>query len=188
MVALHETKLLDQVEIVSVIGTAVDPGTYPVSHNPIGKIPTLERADGPALYDSRVILRYLNELSGGQLYPAIPALWDTLTLEATGHGIMEAAVLIVYEARCREPSERSEAWVEAQWAKVTRALDALEARWIANLSAPPNAGHIAVGCALGYLDFRHTKREWRSARPALAAWYDHYSDRQSMQDTAPLAT
>jgi glutathione S-transferase len=187
MVALHETRLLGEVEIVPAIGTAVAPapGSLPLSQNPLGKIPTLERPDGPALYDSRVILRYLDTLSGGARYPAAPALWETLTLEATGQGLAEAAVLIVYEARCRRPEERSEVWVEAQWLKVARALDALEARWISHLAGRFDAGHIAVGCALGYLDFRHASRDWRAGRPALARWEAAFAARASMMATRP---
>lgn len=187
MVALHETGLIDQVEVTSVSGTAVDPGRLPLSQNPIGKIPTLERSDGPALYDSRVILRYLDELSGGLLYPKPPSLWETLTLEATGQGMTEAAVLMVYESRCREPEERSETWVESQWAKVERGLDALESRWISHLSGRLDAGHVAVGCALGYLDFRHGARNWRNGRPALAKWQGVFADRPSMTTTRPEA-
>lgn len=187
MVALHETDLLGQVEVCSVSGTAVDPGTLPVAQNPIGKIPTLERTDGPALYDSRVISRYLDELSGGRLYPQPPALWEILTLEATAHGVTEAAVLIVYEARCRPANERSQGWVDAQWDKVARGLDALEGRWISHLFGHLSAAQIAVGCALGYLDFRHEERAWRTGRPALAKWEAEFSQRSSMQATRPRA-
>jgi glutathione S-transferase len=185
MVALHETGLLGQVEMVAASGTAVEPGSMPISLNPMGKIPTLERPDGPALYDSRVILRFLDEMSGGGLYPGAPALWDTLTLEATGQGIAEAAVLIVYESRCRSPQERSEAWVEAQWQKIGRALDALEARWMSHLAGRPGAGHIAVGCALGYLDFRHADRNWREDHPGLARWEAEFATRPAMMATRP---
>lgn len=185
MVALHETDLIDQVEVTSVSGTAVEPGNLPLSQNPIGKIPTLERPDGPALYDSRVILRYLDEMSGGQLYPKPPSLWETLTLEATGQGITEAAVLMVYESRCRTPEERSQTWVAAQWAKVERGLDALESRWISHLCGRLDAGHVAVGCALGYLDLRHGARNWRNGRPALARWQATFAERPSMIATRP---
>src|SRR6187401_544736 len=98
MVTLHETGQLDRVELVPAVGTPMASGTMPVAENPLGKVPTLERPDGPALYDSRVITRYLDALGSGGLYPEAPRLWETLTLEATGDGISEAALLIVYEA------------------------------------------------------------------------------------------
>jgi glutathione S-transferase len=151
-----------------------------VALNPLGKIPTLERAGGPALYDSRVICRYLDDLAGGRLYPEKPRLWETLTLEATAHGVAEAAVLMVYEERLRPEEARSEAWVEGQWAKVARALDALEARWMSHLAGPLDMGQIATGCALGYLDFRHGRRDWRAGRPALAAWEAKFAARPAM--------
>lgn len=185
-VVLHETGLLPGVELVPVGGTPVAPGTMPVVQNPLGKIPVLEREDGPALYDSRVICRYLDDLAGAGLYPGKPRLWETLTLEATGDGIMEAAVLMVYEDRTRPEERRFGDWVEGQWSKIARALDALEARWIAHLAGPLDMGHIAVGCALGYLDFRLAGREWRNGRPSLAAWEARFAARPSAQATRPV--
>lgn len=185
-VTLRETGLIDQVEMVAAAGTPLDPGSMPVGRNPLGKVPTLERADGPALYDSRVICRYLDDLAGGGLYPAKPRLWDTLTLEATGHGVAEAALLMIYEARLRPEEKRLEAWVEGQWTKVARALDALEARWMSHLAGPLDIGQIAVGCALGYLDFRLDARGWRAGRPGLAAWAAEFAERPSMAATRPI--
>lgn len=187
MVTLHETGQLDRVELVPAAGTPVAPGTMPVAQNPLGKVPTLEREDGPALYDSRVINRYLDTLAEGGLYPDAPRLWETLTLEATGQGISESAVLIVYEDRTRDASERSTAWVDGQWAKVARSLDTLEDRWLAHLAGRIDAGQIAVGCALGYLDFRLDARQWRSGRPGLAAWFERFGERPSMVATRPAS-
>lgn len=184
-VVLVETGLIDKVELVAVGGTPLDPGTMPVAQNPLGKLPVLARADGPALYDSRVICRYLDDLGGGRLYPGKPRLWDTLTLEATAHGISEAALLMTYEVRVRPAEHRLEAWIEAQWAKVARALDAVEARWMAHLAGPLDCAQIAVGCALGYVDVRHGTRQWRAGRPALAAWEARFAQRPSMQATRP---
>ncbi|MEH6775167.1 MAG: glutathione S-transferase [Cereibacter changlensis] len=187
MVLLHETGMLDQVELISVGGTPVDTGTLPLALNPLGKIPALERADGPALYDSRVICRYLDSLAGNRLYPSGNRLWDTLTLEATADGMLDAAVLMVYETRVRPEEKRFEPWVEGQWGKIDRALDALESRWIAHLTGPLDLGQVAVACALDYLDFRHAGRAWRSARPDLAAWHARFADRPSMAATVPVA-
>jgi glutathione S-transferase len=98
---------------------------------------------------------------------------------------MEAAVQMVYEGRLRPPERQSAEVVEAQWAKVVRALDAIEARWMSHLAAPLEAAQIAVGCALGYLDFRLGPRGWRDGRPALAAWEARFAARPSMQATRP---
>ena len=187
MVLLHETGLLDQVTLIAATGTPVDTGSMPLAQNPLGKIPALERGDGPALYDSRVICRYLDSLSDSGLYPAAPRLWDTLTVEATGDGITDAAILMVYESRLRPEDKRYAPWVEGQWAKIDRALDALESHWMDHLTGAPDMGQISVACALGYLDFRHGLRAWRQGRPHLAAWFDTFAKRPSMQATLPPA-
>ena len=186
MVLLHETGQMDAVELVTGSGSPVDPGTAPLEANPLGKVPALERPDGPALYDSRVICQYLDMRAKAGLYPEGARRWETLTVEATGDGILDAALLMVYEGRLRPEELRFAPWVEGQWAKVDRALDALETRWMAHLQGPLEAGQIAVACALGYLDFRHGARGWRSGRPHLAAWYAGFAERPSMQATIPV--
>ena len=187
MILLKETGQEGDVELVAATGTPVDPASMPVAHNPLGKIPALERPEGPALYDSRVICRYLDDRAGGRLYPAAPRLWDTLTLEATADGILDAAILMVYETRVRPEAGYFEPWVEGQWTKITRSLDAIEGRWMSHLAGPLDMGQVAVGCALGYLDFRHGARDWRGARPALAKWYEDFAERPSMAATVPPA-
>jgi len=187
MVVLHETGLLAQVDLIATAGTPVDPGSMPLGQNPLGKIPALERDDGPALYDSRVICRYLDALAGTGLYPADARQWDSLTLEATADGILDAALLMVYESRLRPADLRYDAWVEGQWGKIDRALDALETRWIDHLQGPLDMAQIALACALGYLDFRHDARGWRDGRPRLAAWADAALARPAMIATRPPA-
>jgi glutathione S-transferase len=185
LVLLKETGQEGDVALVAATGTPVNADAMPVALNPLGKIPTLEREDGPAIYDSRVICRYLDDRAGGKLYPAGARLWETLTLEATADGICDAAVLMRYEVAVRPEAAQWPAWLEGQWAKIARSLDALESRWISHLSGPLDMGQIAIGCALGYLDFRHGARDWRAGRPALAAWYAGFSQRASMAATAP---
>jgi glutathione S-transferase len=136
---------------------------------------------------SHQLRRFLDDRAGGRLYPPAPRLWETLTLEATGDGILDAAILMVYEWRVRPEDKRHEPWVEGQWAKVARALDTIEARWMSHLNGPLDIGQIAVGCALGYLDFRHDARGWRNGRPALAAWEKAFAARPSMAATVPPA-
>ena len=157
-----------------------------LARHPLGKIPALERDDGPALYDSRVICRFLDDRAAANLYPA-QRLWEVLTLEATADGIMDAAVLMVYESRVRPEENRFAPWVDGQWAKIGRALDALDQRWLSHLNGPLDMGQIAVGVALGYLDFRHADRGWRSGRPGLAAWAAVFAERPSMVATRPVA-
>jgi len=184
-VLLHEAGATDRVTLVPAAGNPLDPGTMPIDRNPLGKIPALERPDGPTLYDSRVITRFLDDLLQAGLYPPAPRLWDTLVIEATGDGIAEAAVLMRYEMHVRPDDTRSPAWAEAQWAKISRALAALDERWTSHLSGPLDMGQVAIGAALGYLDLRHGERDWRTVHPALAAWYDTFRTRPAMQLTTP---
>ncbi len=186
-VVVAETGQAAAVTLVQASGTALEPGSIPLAQNPLGKVPVLERPDGPALYDSRVICRYLDGLAGGRLTPAAPRLWESLTLEATADGILDAAILMVYETRLRSEDRRSTEWVEAQWGKIARTLDVLDARWIGHLAGPLDIGQIAVGCALGYLDFRHAARDWRAGRAALAQWEARFGERASMAATRPPA-
>ena len=152
--------------------------------NPLGKIPALSRPNAPTIYDSNVICRFLDDHADAGLYP--PArLWEVLTLEATGDGIMEAAVGMIYEMRFRPEDKIWAPWPEGQWAKINRALDTLERQWMSHLNGPVDMGQISIACALGYLDLRFEDVDWRSARPDLAAWYATFSKRPSMVDTAP---
>ncbi|SFL73200.1 glutathione S-transferase [Shimia aestuarii] len=183
-VTLIETGQQDDVELIPVATTALNTAPEAAAANPLGKIPALIRPDGPAIYDSRVICRYLAARAGANLYPE-DRLWDVLTLEATADGILEAAVLMVYEKRLRPEEIVFEPWLEAQWGKVTNALDVLNERWMSHLKGPDSMAQIAVGCALGYLDFRHGDRDWRRGRDGLAQWYADYAQRESMQATIP---
>ena len=183
-VLLHETSQTKDVEMVPVTASPYGPDADLVAVNPTGKIPALIRDDGPALYDSRVICRFLDDRAQSNLYPA-SRLWETLTLEATADAMMDAAVLMVYEARFKEPAKQSPDWIEGQWAKVDRALDAVNTRWISHLSSRLDMAHIAMACALSYLDFRHADREWRKNRDALAKWHKTFAARPSMTSTQP---
>ena len=141
--------------------------------NPLGKIPALILDDGQVLYDSRVILEYLDALAGpGLLIPAEHAArFKSLTVQALADGLMDAALLVVYEGRWRDEPARSAAWIAHHTAKVSRALAAFEA-------TPPSGqidvGHIALACGLGYLDLRFGGA-WRADHPALVAWLDAFA-------------
>lgn len=180
----HEGQLVDKISLAPVHTTALSTDPAARSANPLGKIPALVLDDGKTLFDSRVICRYIDDLSGAGLYPKA-ALWDVLTLEALADGIMESAVLIVYEARLRPEEKRFETWVEAQWSKIAHALDALEQKKFTALNSDLHFGQLAVACALGYLDFRHPDRNWRDGRTTLDTWNRRMQGRTSMQATLP---
>jgi len=185
-VVLHETGQQDDVTLLPVQTAPTAVAEQARAANPTGKIPALIRPDGPAIYDSRVITRFLDARVNGGLYPET-RIWETLTLEATADAIMDAAVLCVYENRLRPPEHRSQDWIEAQWSKVEGALRAINDRWISHLAGPLDASHIAVGCALGYLDFRHDTRDWRKNCDSLDDWFAVFSERDSMKATVPTA-
>ncbi|WP_320176536.1 glutathione S-transferase [Roseovarius pacificus] len=183
-VLLHETGQYDDLEIAPIPTSPFDTAPEVASANPLGKIPALIRDEGPTLYDSRVICRFLDDRAQSGLYPE-SRLWETLTLEATADGIMEAAILMLYEHRLRPAEAVLESWVDAQWDKIERAVEALNARWISHLRGPLDMGQIAVGCALAYLDFRHDARGWRKGNDALDDWFALFSQRDSMKATQP---
>lgn len=142
--------------------------------NPLGKIPTLILDDAQTLFDSRVIVAYLDNLAGGSLIPLDPVLrFPALKLEALADGICDAALLQVYEGRWRNPAKHESSWLEHQSGKIERGLDLLE-------RSPPagdvTVGHVAVACALGYLDLRFGG-QWRASHPGLVAWLDDFSTR-----------
>jgi glutathione S-transferase len=183
-VCLRETGQLSAVEEVSVTTSplASDPGI--IAANPTGRIPVLIRDDGPALYDSRVITRYLDARAGTRLYPEA-RLWEVLTLEATADGILDSAIILTYEGRFRSPEMQSAEWMDAHWSKIARAVSALDDRWLSHLNGPVDMGQVAVGCALAYLDLRHDARNWREGNARLDEWFSRFAQRDSMKATVP---
>lgn len=154
-----------------------DAGDTLRQQNPVGKIPILILEDGTALYDSRVILEYLDHLAGGgRIIPRDgKARFEVLTLAALCDGIMDASLLQVYENRFREEARRDPKWVDYQAEKVTRALDVLEKKPPA-IDATPHVGAIGLACALGYRDLRF-QGAWRKSYPKLVAWLDDFAAR-----------
>lgn len=148
--------------------------------NPLGKIPCL-MADGMTLFDSRVIVEYLDTLAGGgKVIPAGGrARFESLTGAALADGVTDAALLMVYEGRFREAGQMSARWLDHQRGKVQRGLDALQA-------APPDpavtdVAAISLGCALGYLDWRRPV-DWRDGWPGLVEWLDAFAAAEPAYD------
>jgi glutathione S-transferase len=153
----------------------VDPRDSVRRQNPLGKIPVLLIEDGSAIYDSRVILEYLDHRAGGGRI--LPRDWNArlaaLRLQALCDGVLDASILLVYEGRWR-PAERHEPkWVAHQNDKVARALAVLEAS-PPPLDATPDVGQITLACTLGYLDFRFGGR-WRGEHPQLVRWLERFA-------------
>jgi glutathione S-transferase len=154
--------------------------------NPLGKVPVLILDDGSTLFDSPVILEYLDVLAGGgKIIPKdTKARFDALRLEALCDGILDASILIVYEGRYRPPEMAVQKWLDHQAGKAERGLAALESAPPA-LDSPPNVGQITLACTLGYRDFRF-KGGWRKDHPRLLAWLDSFAARvPAFASTAP---
>ncbi len=158
------------------------------AENPLAKIPVLILDDGTRLYDSRVICEYLDTLSESpRLLPAAGLdRFRCLTRAALADGVLDAAVLIVYEGRFRPEEMRVQVWLDRQQAKISGALDHLEASppvW----SGVPDYADITLAAALGYLDLR-LAGNWRQGRPRLVAWLDAFArDVPAFEATRPTA-
>ena len=154
-----------------------DPADSIRAENPLGKIPSLVLDDGETLYDSRVILEYLDHIAGGgRILPSEPkARFAALRLQALCDGMLDASVLQVYESRYRPPEMKVQSWLDRQHDKVARGLAVLEASPPA-LAGMPDVGQIALACLLGYLDLRFDG-VWRERYPKLVAWLDDFAAR-----------
>jgi glutathione S-transferase len=186
-VVARERGLMDRVTLQAVAPLPTRPVVELAQANPVGKVPALVLEDGSALYDSRVIAEYLDSIgiAAEPLFPASGAArWTALRRQALGDGIMDAGVSIRYERVVRPPERLFPDWVEGQRRKILQSLDVLESE-ARTLFGDLTIGHIAIACALGYLDFRFADEAWRKGRPALAEFYAGISVRPAMSATAP---
>lgn len=160
------------------------------AHNPLGKVPCLIMDDGGSLFDSRVIVEYLDTLSPvGRLIPAQGRdRAATKCWEAIADGVLDAVVAVHIENHRRAPELRSEEWIERQQKKVSVALDSMDK----SLDDQPfcmginlSLADIAVGCALGYLDLRYSELDWRSQFPNLNRLNEKLQTRASFSSTLP---
>ncbi|MCI3134549.1 glutathione S-transferase N-terminal domain-containing protein [Phenylobacterium aquaticum] len=185
LVAAHELGLADRIELVTVTVTPTAASAEVVAANPLSKIPTLVTDDGQAIYDSRVIVDYLDTLTPRALAPRSGAeRFAILTELAAADGLLDAALLARYEQMFRPEPLRWTDWAEGQLDKVRRTLDHFEGL---TLKAEGEVGilEIAVACGLGYLDFRFASEDWRTSRPKLAAFYAAFSQRPAWPITDP---
>jgi glutathione S-transferase len=142
--------------------------------NPLGKIPALLLEVGTAVFDSRVIIEYLETRFGdGRIIARDPMQRiRQLTLSALAEGVNDALILIVYEGRYREPEQVSQRWLDHQYGKVRRGLEAISRQ--PEQYAPPGIAALSLACALGYADWRQ-QLDWRGEFPALAGWLDEFA-------------
>ncbi|MFG1344091.1 glutathione S-transferase family protein [Xanthobacter autotrophicus DSM 431] len=182
MIAIHEMGLQDQVTCVRTVASPFKAHEELMDDNPLSKLPTLVLDDGTVVYDSHVICEYLDTLHAGpHLFPAVwPERLIALRNEALGDGLMDLGLLWLIE-RWRGEGMQSADLVTANARKVERVLARLEADVTLLADRPFDIGHLTIGTALGYLDFRFPFLEWRNGRPALAAWHAGFLERPSVQ-------
>ena len=187
MVVAYELGLAERIEKLPSAANPITRDQTIVVNNPLGKVPTFFSDDGMVLYDSRVICEYLNEIGKGNLLPKSgPKHWQVLTEQSLGDGILDAALLMRYEDAIRPEASRWLAWSNGQMEKVQSGLTQIDAD-CGNWAGAVDIGKIALGCALGYLDFRFAHVDWRAAYPNATRWFAAFNGRPSMQATLPKA-
>lgn len=184
MVCAHELGLVDRLDLVRSVAAMLAPNARLMEDNPLSKIPTLVLVDGSTLFDSVVICEYLNDLAGGTLFPQQGAdKWQALRWHALGDGLLDALILWRNE---REREQPLRPLIDAFELKTRTCLALLDDEAQALSAAPFSIGHVAVACALGYLDYRFDAFGWRSRSPRLAQWHAEVSKRASLQRTGPV--
>jgi glutathione S-transferase len=185
MIVLHELGLVDRVTCVRTVVATTKPHLPLMEENPLSKIPTLVLDDGTVLYDSPVICEYLDSLhSGPKLVPTdFKARMIALRRQALGDGFLDFLLLLRNERERKHPSDVHVATFTTKREAVLTVLDK-DAGALA--AAPFSIGHIALGCALSYLDFRFAADDWRTDHPRIARWHREFTARPSVKATEPI--
>lgn len=185
MVVVHELGLTGRITCVRTVAASTKPHAELMQDNPLSKIPTLVLDDGTVVYDSPVICEYLDGLGGApKLHPSQPkARLAALRRQALGDGFLDMLVLLRDERMRSSPSDAHKASAAARRAAVLKSLDG-EADSLA--ATPFGIGHVAIGCALSYLDFRYADEDWRKDHPRIASWHATFAARASVRATEPV--
>ena len=185
MIVAHERGIVDRLNCVRTVAATTTPHAELMRDNPLSKIPTLVLDDGTALYDSPVICEYLDALDGKpQLFP-LDRKRRILALrrQALGDGFLDLLVLARNERLREQPSQLHLTNAAVRSAAV---LASLEREADALAASAFDIGHIAIGCALSYLDFRFAEQDWRQSHPGLARWHAGFAARPSVEATRPV--
>jgi glutathione S-transferase len=185
MIVANERGVLDRIDCVRTIAETAKPHAELMKDNPLSKIPTLVLDDGTVLYDSAVICEYLDALDGApKLFPVAPmARITALRRQALGDGFLDMMVLNRNERAREHPSKTH---LESTAVRKSAILAHLDREAEALAAAPFGIGHIAIGCALSYLDFRYADEDWRRDHPAIANWHAAFAARPSVRATQPI--
>ena len=186
MVTSHCLGLTNEIELLDSAAHPVERDERIAIVNPLAKVPALRTEQGACLYDSRVICEYLNARAKGDLIPSQgDARWLSLSRQALGDGLIDAALLARYEFSARPLEKQWHGWADAQLKKVHAALREIECQVADFSTQPDDVGLIAIGCALGYLDFRFDVLNWRANHPLTAAWFALFDAHPAMAATRP---
>jgi glutathione S-transferase len=185
MIVAHERGVTGRIDCVRTVAATGKPHAELMRDNPLSKIPTLILDNGMVLYDSRVICEYLDALDGTpKLFPRDPkARLTALRRQALGDGLLDILVLNRNEMSRAQPSPSH---LASAAARKTAVLELLEREAEALTSTPFSIGHIAIGCALSYLDFRYADEDWRKDHLHIANWHAAFSARPSARATQPV--
>jgi glutathione S-transferase len=185
MIVAHERGVADRLHCVRTVAEMTTPHAELMKDNPLSKIPTLVLDDGMVLYDSPVICEYLDALDGdAKLFPQPGrARIVALRRQALGDGFLDLLVLARNERMRARPSQDH---LESAAVRTAATLDHLEQEAEALAVSPLSIGHIAIGCALSYLDFRFAEQDWRRGHPRLANWHASFAARPAVQATTPV--
>lgn len=185
VIVAHELGLGERLEVLNETVHPIHRNQKVISANPLGQVPTLLTSEGQSIHDSRVICEYLNALAQGALIPSDHTRWQVLTEQSMLDGLMAAALLCRYEETARPETMRWSDWIQGQMQKVADTLAYFETS-IAQRGQHVDVATIALGCALGYLDFRFSNYDWRTSYPELSSWYATFMTRPSMVVSAPV--
>jgi glutathione S-transferase len=186
MIVAHELGVAQRLETVRTVVGGTTPHLELMRDNPLGKIPTLVLQDGAIIYDSPVICEYLDTLHDGpKLFPDWPERLSALRRLALGDGMLDIALAWLGE-RFRPVEKQSEPHMALWRAKLLACIDALEQDADALAAGRFTIGHIAIGIALSYLDFRFDDLAWRDGHPRLAAWHATFDARPSVRANPPI--
>ncbi|MHC8287202.1 glutathione S-transferase [Pseudomonas sp. XS1P51] len=187
MVTAHYLGLAEQIEKLDSAAHPIKRDERIAAFNPLAKVPAMQTADGLALYDSRVICEYLDAHAGGSLFPREgQQRWISLARQALGDGLLDAAMLARYETVARPAEKQWDGWLDGQLTKIRAVLADIERQAPHYSNVPNDIGLIAIGCGLGYLDFRFAEFGWRNGHPATADWFAAFDQHPAMVATRPF--
>ncbi len=187
MICVYELGLADKIERIPSVVSLTKPNAEVMRYNPLGRIPTLILDDGRVLHESLLICEYLDSQYNGKLFPPLlpnkgEARWTALRRHALGNGLLDA--LLLWRSEIGKPVARqTPEWLTTFALKTRNALEVMEADADALARTPFDIGHVGIGTALAYLDFRFADFGWRTGHPRTDAWMQQFLQRESVVKT-----